>query len=200
MLTIPSILCLKVNGGVILFFRLIILLMIPWFADGVAKEPALDAKVKYIKNNDAVKDLLFEQVQKETETIKKNRILLHNREIALSDAIESGIVDREKCIRQSISALRTINHVYSWMLNQVETMNYEETRLSTIESVDRIKYINRLFMDINYRIDDCYLKNIKVTIAGSNEITKYAVDNRSDVIKQGLSVPEEFQAARSPFR
>ena len=86
------------------------------------------------------------------------------------------------------------------MLNQIETMNYDEVRLGTIESVDRIKYINKLFMDINYRIDDCYLKNVKVTIAGSNDMTKYAVDNRSDIIRQSLSVPEEFQAARSPFR
>ena len=181
-------------------FRLIILLTIPWFAANAAKEPVLDAKVEYVKNNDAVRDLLFEQVQKEEEIIKKNRVLLHNREIALSNAMESGIIDRERCIRQSISALRTINHVYNWMLNQIETMNYEDTRLSTIESVDRLKYINKLFMNINYRIDDCYLNNVKVTIAGSNEMTKYAVDNRSDVIRQSLSVPEEFQAARSPFR
>ena len=165
-----------------------------------AKEPIIDAKVEYLRDNDAVKDILLEKVKKEAEIIKKNRVLLHNREVSLSNAVESGIIDKENCIRQSISALRTINHVYNWMLNQIESMNYDDTRLGTIESVDRIKYINKLFMDINYRIDDCYLKNIKVTIAGSNEMAKYAVDNRSDVIKQGLSVPEEFEAARSPFR
>lgn len=184
----------------VLFFRLIILLTLPWFVASAATAPVIDPKVEYIKDNDAVKDLLLEQVQKEEEIIKKNRVLLHNREVALNNAIERGIVDKEKCIRQSISALRTINHVYNWMLNQIETMNYDEVRLSTIESVDRVKYINKLFMDINYRIDDCYLKNVKVTIAGSNEMTKYAVDNRSDIIRQSLSVPEEFQAARSPFR
>lgn len=184
----------------VLFFKLIILFTIPCFTVSAAKTPVLDAKVEYVKNNDTVKDLLFEQVQKEEEIIKKNRVLLHDREVTLSDAMESGIVDKEKCIRQSISALRTINHVYNWMLNQIETMNYEEIRLGTIESVDRIKYINKLFMDINYRIDDCYLKNVKATIAGTNEMTKYAVDNRSNIIRQSLSVPEEFQAARSPFR
>lgn len=183
-----------------MFFRLIVLLVIPFTVANAAKEPVLDAKVEYVKNNDAVKDLLFEQVAKEEETIKKNRVLLHNREVSLSNAMESGIVDREKCIRQSISALRTINHVYNWMLNQIETLNYDDIRLNTIESVDRIKYINKLFQDINYRIDDCFLKNVKVTIAGSNEMTKYAVDNRLNIIRQSLSVPEEFQAARSPFR
>jgi len=184
----------------VLFFRLIILLLIPWCIADAANEPLVDPKVEYVKNNDAVKDLLFEQVQKEEEIIKKNRVLLHNREVSLSNAMDSGIVDKERCIRQSISALRTINHVYNWMLNQIETMNYDDIRLGTIESVDRIKYINKLFMDINYKIDDCYLKNIKVGLTGSNEMTKYAVDNRPDVIRQSLSVPEEFQAARSPFR
>ena len=183
-----------------MFFKLIVLLTIPLSFANAAKAPVVDPKVEYVRNNDAVKDLLFEQVQKEQETIKKNRVLLHNREIALSNAADSGIVDREKCIRQGISALRTINHVYNWMQNQIDTMNYSEIRLSSIESVDRMKYINKLFMDINYRIDDCYLKNVKVSLAGSNEMAKYATDNRSDIIRQSLSVPEEFQAARSPYR
>ncbi len=55
-------------------------------------------------------------------------------------------------------------------------------------------------MDINYRIDDCYLRDINKGVAGSNELTKYAVDNRSQIIRRSLIEPEEFQAARSPFR
>ena len=165
-----------------------------------ADKPKLDPSVEYVQNNYEVKELLYEQVQKEKDTIMKNRVLLHNLEVDLTNVMERGLIERERCIRQSISALRTINYVYNWMINQADSMNYSDIRLRTIEDVDRIKYLNKLFMDINYRIDDCYLRDINKGIAGSNEVTKYAVDNRSQIIRRNLNVPEEFQAARSPFR
>ena len=174
--------------------------MFPLFAVNAAKETKPDTNVEYINNNDEAKDLLYEQVKKEEEKIMKNRVLLHNLEVDLTNVMERGLIEKEKCIRQSISALRTINYVYNWMLNQIDSMNYDDIRLRSIENIDRIKYLNKLFMDINYRIDDCYLKNINTGIAGSNEMTKYAIDNRSEIIRRNLSVPEEFQAARSPFR
>jgi hypothetical protein len=86
------------------------------------------------------------------------------------------------------------------MLNQIDSMNYDDIRLQTIDNIDRIKYLNKLFMDINYRIDDCYLRDVSKGVVGTNEVTKYAIDNRSEIIRRTLSVPEEFQAARSPFR
>jgi len=174
--------------------------MIPCLTANAAQEMKLDTNVEYVKSNETAKDLLYEKVKKEEENIKKNRVLLHDLEISLTNAVENGIVEKEKCIRDNISALRTINHVYNWMMNQIDSMNYAEMRLSTIESFDRIKYLNKLFTDINYRVNDCYFKNVKPGIVVPNEITKYAIDNRSGIIKQGLDVPEEYQAARSPFR
>jgi hypothetical protein len=178
--------------------------MFPLFAANAANEPKLEPKldpnVEYVKNNYEANELLYEQVKKEEEKIMKNRVLLHNLEVDLSNFMERGLVEKEKCIRQSISALRTINYVYNWMLNQIDSMNYDDIRLRTIENIDRIKYLNKLFMDINYRINDCYLVNINTGITGTNEVTKYAVDNRSEIIRRSLSVPEDFQAARSPFR
>ena len=163
-----------------------------------AQQP--DPNVEYVRDNDVVRELIIEQIQKEEEKILKNRVLLHNLEISLNNAIERGMVEKEKCIRQSITSLRTINYVYNWVLNQIEKMDYSNVRLSSVESMDRIKYLNKLFMDVNYKIDDCYLKNIKTGLVGTNEMTKYAVDRRSDIIKQDLVVKEEYKAARCPFR
>ncbi len=115
------------------------LLFVPLYAIQAASEPKLDPSVEYVKSNYEVKELLYEQVQKEKDIIMKNRVLLHNIEVELNNVMGRGLIEKEKCIRQSIGALRTINYVYNWMINQIESMNYDDIRLRTIEDVDRIK-------------------------------------------------------------
>ncbi|MFH1222849.1 MAG: hypothetical protein V1647_00725 [Pseudomonadota bacterium] len=146
-----------------------------------------------------IKNIVSEQLKNEQEVILKNKIWLSHLETELKKYIKDGMVEKENCVRQNIATLRTIDYSYNWVLEGLKGLNTSEVRMNLIESLDRVKYLNKLFSDRTLKIEECNLKYTKNVVEPGNEMIKYNVGYKKDITRD-LAIPEEYQGARAPFR
>lgn len=156
--------------------------------------------VEKIKNDKVMKALIAVQIKDEEDMVISNRAWLKHLEEELKMFVKNGIVEEEDCIRQNISALRAIDHSYNWVLDQLKDIDTNEIRLGLIEKLDRVEYLNKMFADRALRIEECNLKYAKNDAGSGNEIIKYSVGHKKEPVRRELLIPEEYKAARSPFR
>jgi len=159
-----------------------------------------ESVVKKVQSDSIIVNVLSEQISREEDRVIRNRALLAYLEGKLKKYVKDGIIEKEDCIRQNISALRTIDYAYTWALEQLKDADVKEVRMKLIETLDRAKYLNKMFADRTLKIEECNLKYAKNSLAPGNEMIKYVVSYRKEPIKNELIIPEEYQAARSPFR
>ena len=85
-------------------------------------------------------------------------------------------------------------------MEQVSTVKYEQVKLSTIETLDRMRNLNKIFSDRTLRIEECKLKISAKVKNLKNEMISDRVDTKMDVIKNNVEIPVDYPAARAPFR
>ncbi len=157
-------------------------------------------KFEELKDDKVFLDILSQEIKIEENKIIRNKVILKNTEQDLDLTIRHGLTEKEFCIRQGISALRTIDYVYNWILEQVSTVKYEQVKLSTIETLDRMRNLNKIFSDRTLRIEECKLKISAKVKNLKNEMISDRVDTKMDVIKNNVEIPVDYPAARAPFR
>jgi len=148
-----------------------------------------------------MKDMLCEKFDKEKAVVEKNRIILSRVEKDLDQKARNGMVEQEMCIRSEISALKTIDYAYNSILAKFDSIDCRDFRIKVFDELNRMREVNTLFSNINMRIEECLLKqSILVKNNLENEIIKDEVVGRKERIKIGAEIPEDYPAARSPFR
>ena len=153
-----------------------------------------------LKNDKAFLDLLSQEMGREQNKVIRNKMVLKNTEKELDMIVKHGLVEKEFCIRQEISALRTIDYVYNWMLEQVRDVNYNEVKLNAIRVLDRMRHLNKMFADRTLKIEECKLKLSAKSNDMKNEIISDRYNTKVDVTNSELEIPYDYPAARNPFR
>ena len=157
-------------------------------------------EVEQIKDDTIFLDILSQEMAKEEKNILRNRAILSNTEKDLDLTIKYGLLEQEQCIRQTISSLRSIAYVYNWILEEINIIEYNEVRLSMIQTLDRIRNLNRVFADRTLKIEECKLQISTRNRNLKNEMINDRVDFKADPVKANIGIPEDYPAARSPFR
>ncbi len=148
-----------------------------------------------------IKDLFCEKIEKEKEIIKKNKIILTRTENELYSKVKNGMKEQEFCIRDGLGALKTIDYAYFSILDKIDKMDCYKISVKAFNELERIRKVNRLFGDINLKIEECLLKNsVARRIGTNNEMIQDDVSEKKELINMDINVPEDYPAARSPFR
>lgn len=148
-----------------------------------------------------IRGLFCEQMMKEKLTIEKNKVILKRIEGDLEEKVRNGMLEQELCIRNGISALKTVDYSYNSIIWNITAHGCSEFRLRTFDELKRIQDVKRLFFNVNMKIEECLLKYaVSAKKELGNEIIKDEVIKKQELIKTDISVPEAFPAARSPFR
>ena len=154
-----------------------------------------------LKNDKVFLNILSQEVGREEDKILRNKAVLKNTENDLDLTIKHGLVEKESCIRQGVSSLRTIDYVYNWVLEQVKGIKYDDVKLSTIQILDRMRYLNKMFTDNTLSIEECKFKITARNKDFKNEmINDRSAENKKEAIKVDVAIPEDYPAARVPFR
>ncbi len=148
-----------------------------------------------------MKDLFCEKVAKEKNTISRNRVILQRIEADLDKKVKNGMQEQESCIRDGLSALKVVDYAYGPILTKLDNMDCKDFRIRLFEELERIREVNQLFSSVNLNIEDCLLKNSLLSSKNSgNEIIKDEVVGKKEHIKTDIVIPEDYPAARAPFR
>ncbi|MCX6111806.1 MAG: hypothetical protein NTY22_00745 [Proteobacteria bacterium] len=153
-----------------------------------------------LKNDRAFLDILSQEIVREENKILKNKAVLKNTEDDLGVTVKHGLTEKELCIRQDVSVLRTVDYVYNMVLEQVKDVKYNEVKLNTIQILDRMRYLNKIFADKTLRIEECKFRISAKNKDFKNEMISNRIDTKIDVIKADIEIPEDYPAARAPFR
>ena len=154
-----------------------------------------------VKNDKVFLNILFQEVGREEDKILRNKAVLKNMESDLDLTIKNGLVEKELCIRQGVSALRSIDYVYNWVLEQIKAIKYDDVKLSTIQTLDRMRYLNKMFTDNTLKIEECKFKITAKNKDLKNEmINDRPSETKKDAIRVDVTIPEDYPAARVPFR
>ena len=154
-----------------------------------------------LKDDRIFLDILSQEMGREEGKVLRNKAVLKNTESDLEMTIKHGLIEKESCIRQGVSALRTIDYAYNWVLQQIKSVKYEEVKLSTIQVLDRMRYLNKMFADKTLKIEECKFKISAKNKDFKNEmINDSTTDTKKDAIKVDIAIPEDYPGTRSPFR
>lgn len=148
-----------------------------------------------------IKDMFCEKIAKEKEAIERNKVILQRIEADLDKKAKNGMQEQEMCIREGLSALKIVEYSYGPILVKLDSMECKDFRIKLFNELERVREVNKLFSSVNLNIEDCLLKNA-VSSKGNagNEIIKDEVVGKRELIKTDASMPEDYPAARSPFR
>ncbi len=151
--------------------------------------------------SDTMKNMLCEKFDKEKITIEKNRLVLSRMEKDLDQKAKNGMLEQEMCIRRGISALKTIDYAYNSILSKFDSVDCNDFRIKLFNELKRIRDVNTLFSNVNMNIEECLLKQTVLAKNNlENEMIKDEVVGRKELIKTGAEIPQDYPAARSPFR
>jgi hypothetical protein len=153
-----------------------------------------------LKDDKVFLDLLSQEMEKEQNKVIRNKMVLKNTEKELDTIVKHGLVEKEFCIRQEISSLRTIDYVYNRMLEQAADVKYSEVKLNVIQVLDRMRHLNKMFADRTLKMEECKLKLSANSNNMKNEIISDRYNTKIDVTKNELEIPYDYPAARNPFR
>ncbi|MEI6092804.1 MAG: hypothetical protein WCQ47_03885 [bacterium] len=157
-------------------------------------------QVEEIKNDTVFIDIVSQEMAKEEKNILRNKIVLNKTEKDLDLTIKYGLLEQEQCIRQSVSSLRAVAYVYNWVLEEIKNRQYDEVRLSMIQTLDRIRNLNKVFTDRTLKIEECKLQISTRNRNLKNEMINDRIDTKIDPIRVDVDIPEDYPAARYPFR
>ena len=155
----------------------------------------------YSEFDSTMQDLFCEKIDQEKETIEKNKVILGRIKSDLDKKVKNGMLEQELCIRKGISALKTIDYAYNSMLLNLSSTDCSKLRLQSFNELQRTRNVNGLFANVNMKIEECLLRN---SVSGknnmANEIIKDEVVGKKEIIKNNINIPQDYPAARSPFR
>lgn len=151
--------------------------------------------------NTTLKELFCEKVSQEKRVIEKNRIILSRIEKDLDQKTKNGMLEQEMCIRNGISALKTVDYAYSSIMARIDMVDCNDLRMKSLNELQRVRDVNKLFADVNMKIEECLLKqSITAKNSFNNEMIKDEVVVRKEAVKLDTGIPIDYPAARSPFR
>jgi len=154
-----------------------------------------------LKSDKVFLNIISQEITREEDKILRNKAVLKNTENELGLTRRHGLVEKENCIRQGVSALRMIDYVYNWILEQVKNTKYDDIKLSTIQKLDRMRYLNKMFTDNTLKIEECKFKiSVRNKDFKNEMINDRTADVKKDPIRVDIAIPEDYPAARAPFR
>jgi hypothetical protein len=153
-----------------------------------------------VEGDGLIHDLFDEQLTREGRHVEKNRMIIKKLEGELLDSVQTGKMEDEICIRRDIGALRTIDYVYDWVLDQIKDMDGKKLRLVMLNDLERIRYLNNRFSMLNTEIDECKLKKHGRNIE-AREMFKDTVNSRVELLdEKNVRIPEDYKSTRVPFK
>ncbi len=155
----------------------------------------------YSEFDSTMQDLFCEKIEQEKETIEKNKVILDRIKHDLDKKVKNGMLEQELCIRKGISALKTIDYAYNSMLVNLSLTDCSKLRIQSFNELQRIRNVNGLFSNVNMRIEECLLRNsVSAKNNMANEMIKDEIVGKKEIIKGNIKIPQDYPAARSPFR
>ncbi|MBN1113721.1 MAG: hypothetical protein JXA66_00120 [Oligoflexia bacterium] len=152
-----------------------------------------------ISGDGLIHDLFGQELEREQRKLQKNRTQLKYLEDNLRKSIVTGMVEDEQCIRSGISILRTVNYVYDWADEQLKDLAEKKIRLSHLDDLVRVRYLNSIYSNSYLAIEECRLQKSRSRIA-DREMSKDVSDAKVEKLKEGIAVPEHYPATIAPFR
>jgi hypothetical protein len=153
-----------------------------------------------LKGDRVFLDILSQEMKKEKSKIIRNKVILKNTEEDLIMTVKHGLVEKELCVRQGISSLRTMDYAYNWMLEQTENLKFDDVKLNSIRALNRMRHMNKMFSDRTLKIEECKLKLLAKSKDMKNEMISDRADTKVKITNDELGIPYDYPAARSPFR